>query len=76
VKSGRLNAFCERDKSNRHDGGVSVKQELWGSQVVSQFDQRNALCWDLATMSAIEYAPQGEVLGNVLKLMLNPRSYE
>jgi hypothetical protein len=46
---------------------------------VSQFDildQRHALCWDFATMRAVKYTPQGEVLGNVLKLMLGPRSHE
>jgi hypothetical protein len=46
---------------------------------VSQFDildQRHALCWDLATMRAVKYTPQGDVLGNVLELMLDPRSDE
>jgi len=46
---------------------------------VSQFDildRRHALCWDLATMRAVKYTPQGEVLGNVLELMLGPRSHE
>jgi hypothetical protein len=45
--------------------------------VVSQFeDQRRALCWDLATMRAVKYTPQGEALGSVLELMLGPRSHE
>jgi hypothetical protein len=47
--------------------------------VVLQVDflsQRHALCWDLATMGAVEYAPQGEILGNVLELMLGPRGHE
>jgi hypothetical protein len=46
---------------------------------VSQFDildQRRALCWGLATMTAVKYTPQGEVLGSVLELMLGPRSHE
>ena len=46
---------------------------------MSQFDildQRHALCWDLATMRAVKYTPQGEVLGNVLELMLGPRCHE
>jgi len=46
---------------------------------VSQFDildQLDALCWDLATMRAVKYTPQSEVLGNVLELMLGPRSHE
>jgi hypothetical protein len=45
---------------------------------VSQFDildQRHALCWDLATMT-VKCTPQGEVLGNVLELMLATRSHE
>jgi hypothetical protein len=39
-------------------------------------DQRHALCGDLATITAVEYTPQREVLGNVLELMLGPRSHE
>src|ERR1700745_4024919 len=39
-------------------------------------DQRHPLCWHLATMRAVKYTPQGEVLGNVLELMLGPRSHE
>jgi hypothetical protein len=35
-----------------------------------------ASCWDPATMRAVKYTPQGEVLGNVLELMLAPRSHE
>jgi hypothetical protein len=46
---------------------------------VSQFDildERHVLCWDLAIMRSVKYTPQGEVLGNVLELMLGPRSHE
>jgi hypothetical protein len=39
-------------------------------------DQRQALYWDLATMRAVKYTPQRKVLGNVLELMLGPRSHE
>jgi|HubBroStandDraft_2_1064218.scaffolds.fasta_scaffold18025_4 hypothetical protein len=39
-------------------------------------NQRHALCWGLATMRAVKYTPQGEVLGSVLELMLGPRSHE
>ena len=48
-------------------------------EVVSQFDflgQRHALCWDLATMRAVKYTPQGQIVGSVLELMLGPRSHE
>ncbi len=46
---------------------------------VSQLDslgQRHASCWDLTTMGAVKYTPQGEILGNVLELMLGPRGHE
>ncbi len=32
--------------------------------------------WDLATARAVEYTPQGEILGKVLVMMLDPRSHE
>jgi hypothetical protein len=48
-------------------------------QVVSHFGflgQHHALYWDLATMGAVKYAPQGQIVGSVLELMLGPRSHE
>ncbi len=36
----------------------------------------HALYWDLATRGAVKYAPQGQIVGSVLELMLGPRSHE
>jgi hypothetical protein len=38
--------------------------------------QHHALYWDLATMGAVKYAPQGQIVGSVFELMLGPRSHE
>ena len=49
------------------------------STVVSYFGflgQHHALYRDLATMGAVKYAPQGQIVGSVLELMLGPRSHE
>ena len=40
------------------------------------FGQHHALYWDLATMGAVKYAPQCQIAGSVLELMLDPRSHE
>jgi len=32
--------------------------------------------WDLATIRSVKYAPHGEILGNVLKLMFGSGRYE
>ena len=48
-------------------------------QLVSHFGflgQHHALYWDLATMGAVKYAPQGQIVSSVLELMLGPRSHE
>jgi hypothetical protein len=48
-------------------------------QVVSHsgfHGQHHALDWDLATRGAVKYAPQGQIVGSVLELMLGPRSHE
>jgi hypothetical protein len=47
--------------------------------VVSHFGflgQHHALYWNLATIGAVKYAPQGQIAGSVLELMLGPRSHE
>jgi hypothetical protein len=54
---------------------------LWVAQilVVSHFGflgQHHASYWDLATMGAVKYAPQGQIVISVLELMLGPRSHE
>ena len=61
----------------------SAKSEGAGNlacaRTVSHFGflgQHHALYWDLAAMGAIKYAPQGQIVGSVLELMLGPRSHE
>lgn len=42
-----------------------------------QRDQRaKGLCWNLAAIGSIKYAPEDQIAGNVLELMLDPRGHE
>jgi hypothetical protein len=52
-----------------HCGGI-------GSVHFGFLGQHHALCWDFATMGAVKYAPQGQIVGCVLELMLGPRGHE
>ena len=38
--------------------------------------ERSAQYWDFASTRAIKHAPHGEILGNVLQLMLDSRSHK
>jgi hypothetical protein len=69
---------------------IAESGEFWMTQVidlrfilhllvVSHFGflgQHHALYWNLATMGAVKYAPQGQFVSSVLELMLGPRSHE
>lgn len=76
------------DAGAGHENSSLLRLILGGSENVACILRRHSRCnasigrdlsglsQDLATMRAVEHAPQGEVLGNVLKLMLNSRSHE
>ena len=55
---------------------VTVRARSFETKVSPDDAERSALYWDFASGGAIKHAPHGEILGNVLHLMLDSRSHK